>query len=77
MLMGKVSINTLEGWNQRAAIANRNAFIDKFGRKPENKEEVTSWVNGLLAECGPIDPRPEPEERFEYYDGQAWIVTRF
>lgn len=73
----KVSIKTLEGWNQRAEIANRNAFIDKFGREPENKAEVTSWVNGLLAACSPInDEIPALEESFMMIDGQTRCVRR-
>lgn len=75
MINQVASINTAEGWNQRAEIANRSAFVDAFGREPASKKEVTAWVNGLLAACDPIEARVS-EQRLSIINGEAFWVQR-
>lgn len=40
---GKLSINTLEGWNKYATEGNRRAFYQVFGRKPVCDAELRAW----------------------------------
>lgn len=42
------AINTKDGWNAAAEKSNTRAFRHHFGREPENYDEVTKWVNGLV-----------------------------
>lgn len=43
-------INTPEGWNALADKYNREFFVYKNGREPENREELYSWINSLHTE---------------------------
>lgn len=75
MINQVASINTAEGWNQRAESANRSAFVDAFGREPANKGEVSAWIMGLLHACDPIKARVS-EQRLSIIDGEAFWVQR-
>lgn len=44
---GCCNINTLTGWNKRAAEANHRSFISANGREPENDAELKEWVNRM------------------------------
>lgn len=77
--MGKLNINTREGWAKYAAESNRQAFISTFGRDPIDSAEVTAWVNAIVAEADElyIVPEKTPEPTLEIIDGEAFWVTRF
>lgn len=77
--MGKLSINTREGWAEYAAESNRQAFINTFGRDPIDSNEVTAWVNAIVAEADKLHPVADylPEPTLEIIDGKMVWVTRF
>lgn len=77
--MGKLSINTREGWAEYAAESNRQAFINTFGRDPIDSNEVTAWVNAIVAEADKLHPVADylPESTLEIIDGEMFWVTRF
>ena len=41
-------METLEKYNEKAQMMNRNAFRQYVGREPKDDEEVTAWVNELV-----------------------------
>lgn len=55
--MEKLSINTLEGWNQQADIANKKAFMHTFGREPVDETELYQWVDAIAAEMIATAPK--------------------
>ena len=56
--MEKLSINTLEGWNQQADIANKKAFMHTVGREPIDETELYQWVDALAADMIASAPKP-------------------
>lgn len=56
--MEKLSINTLEGWNQQADIVNKKAFMHTVGREPIDETELYQWVDALAAEMIASAPKP-------------------
>ena len=77
--MGKLSINTREGWAEYAAESNRKAFISTFGRDPIDSNEVTAWVNAIVAEADKLHPVTDSitEPTLEIIAGEAFWITRF
>ena len=45
---GKLSINTLEGWNAAADRQNRRSFRAALGRDPVSDTELRSWVKANI-----------------------------
>ena len=76
--MGKLSINTREGWAEYAAESNRQSFINTFGRDPIDSNEVTAWVNAIVAEADKLHPVTDylPESTLEIMGGEMFWVTR-
>ena len=56
--MEKTSINSLEGWNLQADIANKKAFMHTFGREPIDETELYQWVDAIAAEMIATAPKP-------------------
>lgn len=77
--MGKLSINTREGWAEYAAKTNRQAFINTFGRDPIDSNEVTTWVNAIVSEADKLHPvaGKQHEPTLEIMGGEMFWVTRF
>lgn len=77
--MGKLSINTREGWAEYAAKTNRQAFINTFGRDPIDSNEVTTWVNAIVSEADKLHPVADKqhEPTLEIMGGEMFWVTRF
>lgn len=44
---GRVSINTLEGWNAAVDKQNRKAFKTAHNREPVNQTELDAWIDAL------------------------------
>ncbi|MPM63437.1 hypothetical protein SDC9_110317 [bioreactor metagenome] len=75
--MEKLSINTLEGWNQQADIANKKAFMHTFGREPIDETELYQWVDAIAAEMIATAPK-EPDTDWELVKiGEEVFLTRY
>lgn len=77
--MTKPNIHTKEGWNQFARETNTKAFIQEFGREPQDYEEVRNWVNAAVAKANNLYPisNKEPEQTLRTFDGNLCWVTEF
>lgn len=77
--MTKPNIHTKEGWNQFARETNTKAFIQEFGREPQDYEEVRNWVNAAVAKANDLYPisAKEPEQTLRTFDGKLCWVTEF
>lgn len=76
--MGKLSINTLEGWNQQADIANKKAFMHTFGREPIDETELYQWVDALAAEMIANAPKPADFEwELVAMGDKVWLTKYF
>lgn len=77
--MTKPNIHIKEGWNQFARETNTKAFIQEFGREPQDYEEVRNWVNAAVAKANNLYPisNKEPEQTLRTFDGNLCWVTEF
>ena len=76
--MEKLSINTLEGWNQQADIANKKAFMHTFGREPIDETELYQWVDALAAEMIATAPKPTDFEwELVAIGDKVWLTKYF
>ena len=77
--MTKPNIHIKEGWNQFARETNTKAFIQEFGREPQDYEEVRNWVNAAVAKANNLYPisNKEPEQTLRTFDGKLCWVTEF
>ena len=71
----KLSINTFDGWELQADIANKKAFMHTFGREPIDKTELYQWVDALAAEMIASTPKPTDFEwRLVAMGDEVWLT---
>ena len=76
--MEKTSINSLEGWNLQADIANKKAFMHTFGREPIDETELYQWVDALAAEMIANAPKPADFEwELVAMGDKVWLTKYF
>ena len=76
--MEKLSINTLEGWNQQADIVNKKAFMHTVGREPIDEAESYQWVDAIAAEMIATAPKPiDFEWQLVTMGDEVWLTKYF
>ena len=76
--MEKTSINSLEGWNLQADIANKKAFMHTVGREPIDETELYQWVDALAAEMIATAPKPADFEwELVAIGDKVWLTKYF